>query len=127
MSEFDFVQNKKAKSNVWNHFWLKCNKKTKKTIESLAICRHCEQEVENSGGTTNLTSHLNRHHPYKLIKSKAENVKAQFSPAVTPAVTPPPVTPSCTKKIQGTLPGMLAAQYPFHSTRASGITRSIAN
>ena len=61
------------------------------------------------------------------LKSKAENVKAQVSPAVTPALTPSPVTPSSTRKVQGTLPGMLAAQYPFHSTRASSITRSIAN
>ena len=49
---YEFVPNTKAKSDVWDHFWLKVNKETKKAIEGLAICRHCDQAVKYSGGTS---------------------------------------------------------------------------
>ena len=57
---FDFVPNKKARSDVWQHFWLKFDIAAKKAVDGKAICRLCDQAVMYSSGTTNLNTHLNR-------------------------------------------------------------------
>ena len=51
--EFENVVNKKAKSNIWKHYGLKLNTKTKKIIDR-AVCNYCKLTVKNSGRTTNL-------------------------------------------------------------------------
>ena len=40
--DYEFMPNKKARSDVCDHFWLKVNNETKKAIEGLAICGHCD-------------------------------------------------------------------------------------
>ena len=131
--EYEFIPNKKAKSDVWDNFWLKVNTQTKKAVESVAICKHCNQTVKNSGGTTNLTAHLNRHHPSHVpaqLKMKMKSPPAQPSRheqvQVSPAVTIPNANPNPSKMVQGTIPGMMAAKFPFHSARSNAITRSVA-
>ena len=43
----------------------------------MAVCLKCGVEVKCPGGTTNLTSHVRRHHPQLLSKtqSSAETIK----------------------------------------------------
>ena len=47
----------KYKSKVWTNFGFDVDNEKK------VICRHCLVDVPYSGGTTNLATHLRRHHP----------------------------------------------------------------
>lgn len=60
--DFEFVNNEKAKSKVWENFQLKKRKSSGKIQEGIALCKKCKMEVRYSGGTTNLNTHLTRHH-----------------------------------------------------------------
>ena len=122
---FQLVPNKKEKSDVWGHFWIKMNKQTQKPVENVAICRHCDQSVKYCGGTMNPSSHLNRHHPSATLKTKVKVEETHESPVTIPT---PSLKPTEVKKMQPILTGMLSAasKYPFHSVCASAITRSIA-
>lgn len=64
--EYEIVTNVKARSGVWRHFGLVRYKDTRTFEDHVAVCRHCRQFVKSAGGTTNLTSHLRRHHPAVL-------------------------------------------------------------
>lgn len=110
--KFQLVPNKKAKSDVWSHFWVKVDKQTQKQVENVAICRHCDQTVKYSGGTTNLSAHLNRHHPNAISKTK---VKVEASSVTTPTPSPKPAEP---KKMQPTLTGMLSAASKYQQLRS---------
>ena len=44
---------------------------------------------------------------------------------VSPAVTTPNANPNPSKMVQGTIPRMMAAKFPFHSARSNAITRSV--
>jgi hypothetical protein len=56
--DVEHVENKKAKSNIWAHFWLKRNKKTNVTADGVAVCRHCGVEVKSSGGRQRILQHI---------------------------------------------------------------------
>ena len=103
---------------MWGHFWIKMNKQTQKTVENVVICRPCDQSVKYCGGTTNLSSHLNRHHPSATLKTKVKVEETHKSPVTIPT---PSLKPTEVKKVQPILIGMLSAasKYPFHSVRAS--------
>ena len=45
------------KSKVWKHFGL-----PKDQRKGVAICKLCLMDIKFSGGTTNLATHLRRHH-----------------------------------------------------------------
>ncbi len=61
--DFEIVKNPKGKAAFWTHFGLKRMKKDGSLVENFAVCRKCRAEVKYSGGTTNLSSHIRRHHP----------------------------------------------------------------
>ena len=63
---YELVKNLKGKSKVWSHFSLKRKKETYEIAENVAVCDRCHTLVKYSGGTTNLTTHLERHH--KILK-----------------------------------------------------------
>ena len=123
---FQLVPNKKAKSDVWGHFWIKMNRQTQKHVENVASYRHCDRSVKYRKGTTNLLSHLNRHHPSATLKTKVKVEETHENPVTIPT---PSLKPTEVKKVQPTLTGMLSAasKYPFHSVCASATTRSIAH
>lgn len=76
MSEnYDLVVNKKAKSAIWNHFWIKFDKTSQTVNPGIAVCRHCNNDVKNAGGTTNLTTHMTRHHPRLLSHTTSTKPK----------------------------------------------------
>ncbi|XP_021357233.1 zinc finger BED domain-containing protein 1-like [Mizuhopecten yessoensis] len=62
-NEVRLVKNKKAKSKVWTYFNLK-EDSLGTTVPNIAVCSLCDSEVRHAGGTTNLASHLRRHHGF---------------------------------------------------------------
>ena len=115
---YENIVNKKAKSDVWNHFWVKFNKNTKQVVEGLAVCRHCNNEVKSSGGTTNLQTHMSRHHARQ--RKSSQQPTEIISPTVTPSI------PTFNNR-QQTLHGMFQSKYQFHSDRAMKLTTAVAN
>ena len=71
------MKNLKGKSKVWSHFSLKRKKETKEIAENVAVCDRCHTLVKYSGGTTNLTTHLERHH--KILKTSASQSSGAVS------------------------------------------------
>ena len=125
--EFVIVPNKKAKSSIWELIYLKWNKETQKAVENVAICRLCDQIVRYSGGTSNLTSHINRHHPSALKKK----LKTEETPTSSHTIMPfssPESASQPTKKVHATLTGMLDAVKPYslNTLRCTKVTSSIA-
>lgn len=54
------------KADVWTHFGFKANEGNQGIDKSNAVCKHCQVSVRYTGNTTNLRSHLQRHHAEKL-------------------------------------------------------------
>lgn len=50
------------KSRVWRHFGFAAGEQGEVDRQRV-ICRHCYNGMAHSGGTTNLATHLRRHHP----------------------------------------------------------------
>lgn len=71
------MKNLKGKSKVWSHFSLKRKKETNEIAENVAVCDRCHTLVKYSGGTTNLTTHLERHH--KILKTSASQSSGAVS------------------------------------------------
>ena len=82
------------------------NKQTQKPVENVAICRHCDQSVKYCGGTTNLPSFFNQHHPSATLKTKVKVEETHESSVTIPT---PSLKPTEVKKVQPTLTGMLSA------------------
>ncbi|XP_078331137.1 E3 SUMO-protein ligase ZBED1-like [Crassostrea virginica] len=59
-AEVELFKNEKAKSAIWGHFKLK--KENQKIVNNVAVCNICNETIKYSGGTTNLASHMRRHH-----------------------------------------------------------------
>ena len=68
------MKNKKAKSDIWQHFCLKLNTKSNQLVDNVAICFHCNLELKRSGGgTSNLKTHIDSRYP--TIISDIHSVK----------------------------------------------------
>ena len=62
--DFNVVPNKRAKADVWKHFGLKKRKKDSMVVEGVAACLRCDAEIRcTGGGTSNMGTHIRRHHP----------------------------------------------------------------
>ena len=60
MEEFSIVSNEKAKSDSWIHFGLRKRKSNgQKSVKT---------DIKTAGGTSNMNTHLKRHHPQLLSK-----------------------------------------------------------
>ena len=68
--DFSIFTNAKGKSAVWEHFGLIKRPGEKQFEENAAACNICLVIVRGSGGTTNLATHLRRHHPNALSQSE---------------------------------------------------------
>ena len=72
------VKNDSGKSPVWQYFGF--YKSSSGVIQrEKAVCRLCHSELSYSGNTTNLRTHIERHHPieHKLLNSEPK--KEQYS------------------------------------------------
>lgn len=64
------VKNPHGFSKVWNHFGF--YKIETKISKDFAVCFVCKQECKYSGGTSNLSNHLETHHS-ELCQSSASS------------------------------------------------------
>lgn len=94
------------KSKVWAHFGFYNTDDGKTLDKDYAICKNCLAKVKYNGNTTNMHSHLVRHHPDLASEEKTANVSTPGS--------------------QPTLDTVFKAKLPFASPRAASITKSIA-
>ncbi len=78
-TDFDFVDNSKGKSVVWGYFRLKRKRETKEIEQGVGYCKRCNDAVKCSGGTSNLFSHLERHHKLFLPKSQGKGKHADLA------------------------------------------------
>lgn len=62
----------KYKSRVWGHFGF-----SKLDVKKV-ICKHCLAEIKYQGGTTNMSTHLSRHHKITEVGSKSGKYKNLF-------------------------------------------------
>ena len=77
-SAFTLVKNDSVKSPVWQYFGF--YKSSSGVIQrEKAVCRLCHSQLSYSGNTTNLRTHVERHHPieHKLLNSEPK--KEQYS------------------------------------------------
>ncbi|KAK3098538.1 hypothetical protein FSP39_020427 [Pinctada imbricata] len=68
--ESSLVKNDKAKVSIWDNFRLK--KENGKVLHNFAICVHCNEPVKPAGGTSNLSSHMRRHHGHLRAEQAAQ-------------------------------------------------------
>ena len=66
---------------VWRYFGFS------KDDEKIAICKACLSEVKYSGGTTNLSTHLKRHHQIDVAAAVPKGTTASFLVFVHQIVT----------------------------------------
>lgn len=62
------VKNPHGSSKVWKHFGF--YKAGNKVLKDFVVCFVCKQECKYSGGTTNLSQHIEKHHS-ELCQSSA--------------------------------------------------------
>lgn len=118
--EFDVVKNERGKSEIWKHFGVKKMKIDGSIEDSTAVCFSCQSSLKTGGGTSNLTSHLRRHHP-QLLTAHAAAKSSQ-------PITQPSQQPQPAKRQQTLLSSFKAGQqkYPPNSPRSKAITQQIA-
>ena len=65
--EHILVPNTKLKSHLWKHFNLLEQKADGRTDADVAVCIQCNSVVELAEGTSNMLTHMKRHHPLLLL------------------------------------------------------------
>ena len=124
--DFEIVKNTRAKSDIWRYFGLKKRKLDQQIEEHVAVCRECHATVRcTGGGTSNLSTHVRRHHPSATITASACDT------STIPSSFPkrePNSWKSQGNMTQPTLDFMVAdtRKYPKDSKRAAEITHRIA-
>ena len=105
MTEDERIQPAPAafKADVWAYFGFKTREGCNDFAKSHAVCKLCNARVKFSGNTTNLRSHVARHHDNVALQA---NVKR-----VDPA--------------QQTIQEVNFSKLPATSTRATKITQSV--
>ena len=79
-SELDLFETPRAKSQVWEHFWLR--KRNGIVLEGVAVCKQCHLDIKTAGGTTSLAAnHLRQHHPVQMVGAVASH-SSQLSPGL---------------------------------------------
>lgn len=73
----DLISKPRTKSSAWLYFGLKADEKGQPLNSEEAICRLCRKIVLTKGGnTTNLRSHLKRHHPADFLDALSSTSSA---------------------------------------------------
>ena len=78
------VKNVRGKADVWRWFGLKKRKTDGQIEQNIAVCFHCGVSVKLAGGTSNLQTHIRRHHPLKqAVRARSKSmVQAEASTLV---------------------------------------------
>ncbi|RXN19656.1 zinc finger BED domain-containing 1-like protein [Labeo rohita] len=93
------------KADVWTHFGFKAKEGNQGIDKTNAICKHCQASIRYTGNTTNLRSHLQRHHADKLASPQ----------------------PKKTRDPTQTTLDNTASKLPSNSVRAQKITESVVH
>ena len=101
----------KRVAEVWSHFNVKQHKVSKMVIYNVSVCLKCGVEVWCQGGTTNLTSHVHRHHPQLLSTTQSGGETVKETPKI--------------KKSDGTLRSLLGKNYSCNTEQAKNLTVKI--
>ena len=136
MAEEDYtvVKNVRGKADVWRWFGLKKRKTDWHIEQNIAVCFDCGVSVKLAGGTSNLQTHIRRHHPLKhAVRSKSvvqdEDSTSQSTVTQVPS-TSNDETVSAENSKQTTIMAAFGATssqkpYPAQSPRASEITKQL--
>lgn len=119
-TEYDFIPNSKGKSAVWGYFSLKRKRETSDVVENVAFCNRCKTAVKCGGGTTNLKTHLERHHKIFNISKSASKTTVVSSVSSSSAFTSSPDQPKVFEIFQK------KQKYKPNSERAKIVTEKIA-
>ncbi|XP_053376453.1 E3 SUMO-protein ligase ZBED1-like [Mercenaria mercenaria] len=133
MSDFDIVENKKAKSSIWQYFGLK--RQNGELVVNTAVCKICKMCVKYSGGTSNLGSHMNAHHPSKssISTDKLRQPTDKFRQPSEESSDQKPIkvikNVTGTSSTQSSIPMLLASKtkYAANSDKAKTITSTVTN
>ena len=83
-NDFKLIKHVKGKSIVWQHFSLKRKRESLEVLENVAFCNRCQAPVKCGGGTTNLSTHLERHH--KIMKTTVGQSSQKSDDKPTPPI-----------------------------------------
>ena len=104
------------KSKVWKDFGFKVfhdGQGVRNVLKEIVICRHCFSELRYTGSTTNMSFHLQRHHP-SIASTKACSSTTASSPSQSKAGSS-----------QLKLTGFMAKSLGINSVRAQNISKHI--
>ena len=104
------------KSKVWKDFGFKvfCDGQgVRNVLKEIVICRHCFSELRYTGSTTNMSFHLQRHHP-SIASTKACSSTTASSPSQSKAGSS-----------QLKLSGFMGNSLGINSVRAQNISKHI--
>ena len=138
----------RSKSFVWQYFGFPVHEKdgVRQTDKSKTICKLCSIKLNYNGNTTNMATHIRRHHP--AVSSGSPAVSEPATGRLTPPThrsagsvtrgdalpmlpTLPGAIPATATGPKGTASGQLRlfeafkSKYPFSSQRAQQITRQV--
>ena len=80
--DYTVVKNVRGKADVWRWFGLKKRKTDGHIEQNIAMCFDCGVSVKLAGGTSNLQTHIRRHHPLKQAVRSKSVVQAEASTLV---------------------------------------------
>ena len=75
-ANFEIVENKKAKSTVWQHFGFV--KEKDEVSKNRIACRHCKLILKYSENTSNLNYHMTRKHPSISTKQASSTASKSY-------------------------------------------------
>ena len=121
-NDISICKNAKEKSPVWQHFGLIKRPGETQFDENTVACKICRAVIKCSGGTTNLTRHLWRHHPNTLSQVSGTKTKAPTDSKLNI------LNDFTAQKTQSTIEDSFARakNYPSTSQKAQRITSRIA-
>ncbi|XP_060082377.1 E3 SUMO-protein ligase ZBED1-like [Ylistrum balloti] len=108
------------KSPVWQHFGFPTETIDGKEVtnKQLAACKLCDYKTKYTGATTNLSTHLKRHHPEVDIESRTHKYAESKRKSTSESATHNPK--------QSKLSEVFSRPLRFNCDRATAISRSIA-
>ena len=120
------------KSGVWDHFAFPVNivEGERNVDKTCTVCKHCDTKIKYSGGTSNMSTHLPRHHPALPVSASrgaAAKQKCNVSTTLSSScgTSDSSLSPKPGVSGQLTIASAFKSKLPPTSSRAEAITRAI--
>ena len=132
--EYTVVKNVRGKADVRRWFGHKKRKNDGHIEQNIAVCFDCGVSVKLAGGTSNLQTHIRRHHPLKQAVRSKYVVQAEASTLQSTVTQVPSTSNVKTVSVQNSKQTTIMAAfgatssqkpYPAQSPRASEITKQL--